>query len=443
MSLSRVLVALGLTSLLASGLVSNCASRGVTHRDAFPRASASPLRGVVLVVLDAARAASFGCYGGPPAASLAVDNLARESVLFEQAFTPAPYTRAAMAALWTSRDPGERGLRKAPRLAEILAARGVATAGFVANPNAGRNFGLARGFDRFDELDGLPPPRSDQLLPGFESFVRETRGRFFAYVHVREPHFPYDPPPAFKAPFGLPRLLPAEAFTDPDWIDSLNRRGGPTEAEGADLRRMYEANLAFADSLVARLRRILEDAGAWKQTAFIVTADHGEALGEHGFVGHNRQVYAESAQVPLVMRVPGLAPARRTRLASLLDVAPTVAGLLEVADARSGFHGQDLLSTSGEGERHLLCVGTEPAPAVAWRDELHTLVVSGQRAELFDRTEDPGETRDRSREEPGVIARMLEELEEARNQRAAVPPENLASPSPEAKELLRALGYVR
>src|SRR5262249_56705222 len=124
--------------------------------------------------------------GGPT-----VDTLAREPLLFEQAFPPAPYTRAAMTAVWTSRDPGERGIRKAPRLAEILSTHGVATAGFLANPNAGRNVGLDRGFARFEELDRVPPPRSDELLPALESFLRETSGRFFAYVHVREPHFPY------------------------------------------------------------------------------------------------------------------------------------------------------------------------------------------------------------------------------------------------------------
>jgi arylsulfatase A-like enzyme len=395
----------------------------------------------VLVVLDAARAASFGCYGGSSSATPAVDNLARESVLFEQAFTPAPYTRAAMTAVWTSRDPGERGLRKAPRLAEILSAHDVTTAGFLANPNAGKNAGLARGFKRFEELDGMPP-RSDELVPAFERFVRESHGRFFAYVHVREPHFPYDPPASFKAPFGAPRLLPAEAFTDPDWIDSLNRRGGPTEAEASDLRRMYQANLAFADSLVGRLRRVLESSGAWKDTAFILTADHGEALGEHGFVGHNLQVYAESAQVPLLVRVPGVPPTRRTPLASLIDLAPTIAGLLEAKDPKVRFRGQDLLATSGEEERRLLCVASGNEPAVAWRDELHTLVVSGQKAELFDRADDPGEARDRASEEPGVIARMLKELELARVDLAAVPVPDPERPTPEQKERLRALGYA-
>jgi len=159
-------------------------------------------------------------------------------------------------------------------------------------------------------------------------------------------------------------------------------------------------------------------------------------------VGHNRQVYAESAQVPLLVRVPGLPPARRTALASLLDVAPTVASLLDVKDPSMRFRGHDLLAASGGEERRLLCVASGGEPAVAWRDELHTLVVSGHKAELFDRAEDPGEIRDRAREEPGVIARMLQELETARVELAAVPVPDPASPAPEQKEMLRALGYA-
>ncbi len=414
---------------------------GAPWRSVLQRAEPGPrLRGVVLVVLDAARARSFGAYGGGSEVSPAVDDLARESVFFEHAFTPAPYTRAAMTAVWTSRQPGERGMRRAPRLPEVLFANGVATAAFVANPNAGRNLGLDRGFALFDERDADPPPRSDELVPAFEAFVRAQAGRFFAYVHVREPHFPYDPPRAFAAAFGPARHVPEEAFTDPDWIDSLNRRGAPTEGEAEDLRRRYEANLAFADSVVARLRGVLESAGAWKDTAFVVTADHGEAFGEHGFVGHNRQVYAESAEVPLVLRLPGRPAARRSELASLLDLAPTIAGLFDAHDADWSFEGRDLLKPL-PADRRLLCVADGTSPDVALRSERETLVVAGHDVHRYDSAGAPGEQHDLAPARPAIVSRLREQLERAKAHVDLGVPRAPLAPSTETKEMLRTLGY--
>jgi len=114
MGFSRAMVA-----LLFVAFASVVGSFGPEGRAALRAPDAPPLHGVVLVVLDAARAQSVGAFGGKPGVTPHLDALARESIVFDQAFTPAVYTRAAMAALWTSREPGERGLRRAPRLAEV------------------------------------------------------------------------------------------------------------------------------------------------------------------------------------------------------------------------------------------------------------------------------------------------------------------------------------
>jgi arylsulfatase A-like enzyme len=443
LSPSRTTVVLGLL-----GLVSAVAGvRTFIGRGPNPPAEVSgppPARprNAVIVVLDAARAQSFGTYGGRRAVTPFVDALSAESVVFEQAFTPAVYTRAAMSALWTSRPPGEPGLRKAPRLAEILSARGFETAGFIGNPNAGRTYGHARGFAEFRELEGTPPPPGEKLVELFAAFLERTRGRFFTYVHVREPHFPFHPPTPFSDRFGPPRLLPREAFTDPDWLDSLNRRGNPTPGEIRDFVSQYEANLAYADHVVGRLRSALETAGRWDETVFVVTADHGEALGEHGFVGHNQQVYAESAQVPLVVRVPGLGAARLGRMASLLDLAPTLAVLLGAGDAASTFRGVDLLAPEAGPERGLRCIAAD-GKAVAWRDPRYTLVVSGGRAALFDRREDPGETHDRARDKPEVVARLAEALRGEWPEGLELATDEGSVPDADTASLLRALGYVR
>jgi arylsulfatase len=394
--------------------------------------------GVVLVVLDAARAGALGAYGGRHDVTPHLDELARESWLFEQAFTPAVYTRAAMTALWTSREPTKAGRRHAVRLPEVLQARGVRTAGFVANPNAGRSFGYDRGFDAFDEVDGVPPPPSGSLVEGFGRFLDLVGDqRFFVYIHLREPHFPFTPPPPFAHRFGAPVLLPEEALVDPDWIASLNLRGGPTPEEAAELRRAYEANLAYADELVGRIRAHLSRAGRAADTALIVTADHGEALGEHGHVGHNDQAYAESAHVPLLLHARGLGARRSSRLVGLLDIAPTVTQLFG-AHAPS-FEGVSLLDRTGSAERTLSCVGTDPAAVHAVRDARYSLVVTGGRTELFDRRTDPEETVDLAAKEPALLARLAR-----RAPQAAPTLEPEASAKEEtAREALRALGYVK
>jgi arylsulfatase len=443
-SLSRKTIALGLLGLASAGAgLHYWVGRGAHPQpEAVAATGRVSLQGAVVVVLDAARAGSFGCYGGRRGVTPAVDALARESIVFEQAFTPAVYTRAAMNALWASRPPGEPGLPKAPRLAEILRARGFQTAGFSANPNAGRTYGHARGFSEFHELEGPAPPRSGPLVERFVDFLGRVRGRFFAYVHVREPHFPYDPPAPFSDRFGPPLLLPMEAFTDPEWLESLNRRGSPTPGERGDLLRRYEANLAYADHLVDRLRAALVTAGLWEETALVVTADHGEAMGEHGFVGHNEQVFVESAQVPLVMRVPGLGARRLTRLASLMDVAPTLAVLLGAAEAGGSFRGVNLLGPDDGRRRGLACV-TVDAKTVAWRDDRYTLVLSGDRVQLFDRHEDPGESRDRARDWVELRTRLLGELRSEWGSKLKIDAAEGAVPDPDTRRMLRALGYVQ
>ena len=408
------------------------------------------------MVLDAARARSFSCYGHDRETTPRIDGIARGGLLFENAFSPAPFTRGAMTAVWTSREPGEPGTRKAVRLSEILAAQGIHTAGVVGNPNAGASFGFDRGFAELHEVDDPTRERAESLLPTVERILQARRAsRLFLYLHLREPHFPYDPPPPFRGRFGVPKLLPAEAALDPDWIPSLNRRGGPSPDEAVDLARLYDANLAYADDVIGRLRDRLSAAGLWGETALIVTADHGEALGEHGFVGHNDQVYDESTHVPLIVRGPGPetpgapGPKRIDALASLLDIAPTVAGLFGLpreACVRAGFRGRSLIAADfAEGDERLLMTRSAGDPAAyALRDRRTTLIVSPKgQAQVFDRQASPGETQDLAAAQPELLQQRLDALAAHRAALGQATELEEASPSPRTREALRALGYTR
>jgi arylsulfatase A-like enzyme len=407
------------------------------------------VKAVLLLVLDAASVRHFGSYGYGGGATPEIDRLAARGDVFLDAYSPAPYTRAAILALLTSHEPGTRGTLEAPRLAELVAAQGIHTAGFVGNPNAGPAYSFDRGFAEFHEAysDG---PQAGTFRPLLKRFLRRNRKRrFFAWVHYREPHFPYDPPPAFAARFPL-EALSRRAGTDQAFLDSVcGRTGGPTARDLRDLDRLYDANLAYVDAEVGWLWRQIVAAGLAGTTAVILTADHGEALCEHAFVGHNVQVYDESVHVPLIVRRPGTYwPRRHHAMVSLVDLAPTIVGLFGLGgDATTGsFQGRDVFSEapSGPSPRAFFFRSATEPPSLALRDEGFTLVYrpSPETVELYDRRRDPDERHDVASAHPALVRRYRAALlsRAERLSGPAVPP--ASQRTPELLERLKALGYV-
>ncbi len=428
------------------------------------------LRGtnVILIVLDAAGAAHFGCYGYARPTTPAIDRIASEGVVFERAYTPAVFTLSAMGSLWTSLYPDEhhRGvpydapLPKSPlTLAELLGANGITTAGWVANGVAGPGFGLDRGFSEFTEIfreHGHSAGAFAKALPAW----LEAHGdrRFFAYLHFREPHFPFDPPPPFTARFGPDGPLPRAVRADQGWIDKINSGRVRLDAAAADhLVRLYDGNLAFADQEVGRLRSALEGLGLWERTVVIVTADHGEGLLEHDFVGHNKQLYEESAHIPLIVRFPaGRGPAglRVKALVDLLDVAPTVAdifGVLGKGGSDRAFAGRSLLAVAA-GAPGTPAVFTRTAtgerPSYAVRDG-RFVYIRGLRygsEELYDAVADAQQKREIAGKRPleaayyrQLLQRWLASLRRGIGEEGGAK----AQLTPEQLENLRALGYVQ
>ncbi len=414
--------AVGWEGAQVSGSSASAGLLAAPTESAAPAAALDALRAglrdthVILVILDAARARSFSCYGSARRTTPEICRLASEGVLFEQAYTPAVFTLSAMASLWTSLPPLAHHAGAAyddalptgpPTLAELLRAGGVHSAGLIANSMAGPAFGLDRGFAEFDEVHLRLGPRASAVVGVAADWLRARRaqpGRFFLYVHVREPHFPYDPPAPFATLFGPDEPLGAFERSDPRWYGEVNdgvRRATP--AQLAHLQRLYDSNLAYADSQVGVLRRALEETGLLERSVLIVAADHGEALHEHGFIGHNQQVFEPSTHVPLIVRFPGgRGPAgKRLRgLVDLLDIAPTVAdvfGLRAEAGAR-GFRGRSLLEllAGAPGKRATYAVSTGELRAIGLRHESFKYVrnVHFGVERLFDLEADPAELRD-------------------------------------------------
>jgi arylsulfatase A-like enzyme len=430
------------------------------------------LRGVnVLVVLmDAARASHLGCYGYDRPTTPEIDRLAREGVVFERAYAPAPFTVASVSSMWTSLYPdahhyGVRHDASLPpehtTLAEVLAEREVATAGFVANPSGGAPFGLARGFGEFHHLyeDGgdrsFSIPGAPEFRPGLRRWLEQVRGRrFFGYVHYIEPHFPYDPPPPFDLMFGSDEPLAPAVRRDDTWVRRVNAgRVRPSPEEVRHLVRLYDGNLAFVDREIGWLRRTLEELGLLENTVIVVTSDHGEDLYERGLIGHGGLVNEESLHIPLVVRFPagrGLAGLRIGGLVDLLDVAPTLADLFEVpasSPGARGFQGRSLLPllAGAEGKSAVLGRTMQERPTYALSDGTWKLVYSVRsgRTVLYDLARDPEERQNVAADHPRRAELLRQELlrwlAEVRTRRSSASQRSL---TPEEIEMLRSLGYM-
>lgn len=386
-----------------------------------PRIEVAARPSFLVVVLDAlaARHVSGLGYARPTTPNL--DALVRRGIVFPQAIAPASYTLASTGSLLTGQSPERHGVDAlaldggaaealgpdAPSLAGALAAAGWRTAAFVTNPNAGARHGFDAGFARYDALYADPALWDEgvagaHLPPRLAEFLAEERERpFLAYVHVFEPHAPYDAPADLLERFVRPYAGDADGSRA--WLDDYKL--GRIEAAPADfehLADLYDARVALADRVLGELIATLAASGRGDDTVLVVTSDHGEATGEHGWVEHGDLVYEEQLEVPLVVHVPGrdALPQRVPGPATLADVAPTLLALAGVP-VPQGMEGLDLLGAPLDRARPLLARSHGTAmlpPKVAWRRGALKLVVdlgTGRR-ELYDLHEDPLELVDLS-----------------------------------------------
>jgi arylsulfatase A-like enzyme len=442
---------------------------------------------VLLVSVDTLRADRLGYAGHAAARTPSLDRLAREGAAFTQAWTTIPRTTQALASLLTSLPPAQHGVRRigerlpasARSLAEILREAGFATAAVSANAVAGPAQGLDQGFDAFTDAPALAaryglrrrglPGREPEVGPA-EAATREALrllGELDAprllWVHYMDPHFVYAPPAPYNAAVDWSRFdfyrerrrhRPVQASTFFD-LHGLSSAALP------ELAALYDAEIAYTDHWLGRLLGGLE-----RETLVVVTADHGESLGENGYYFEHGDFVSEAElAIPLLFWWPGQIPAglRLAAPVSCLDVAPTLLGLLGLeppaglalagADRSPWLRGaapapelgDDLFAESGEAlleDNPRREPGSEPWAALRrgpWK-LVRVPGPDGARYALYDLGRDPGEKHDRAAEEPDRVASMRARLD-AWWQRAR-PAAQAPRAAPEVEAELRALGYV-
>ena len=445
---------------------------------------------VVLVLVDALRADHLGCYGYARPTSPHLDALAAESTLFRDAVTAAPWTLPAMATLWTSLYPSVHGAIRASHmkgfsldperfrpssrlessrltLAEILRDAGFATAAFIDGAYATSPFGLTQGFDaRYEgNLDGLRP-NVEALL---EWLDRQQPAKFFTYLHTLAVHSPYVGPRLWSGTterqileakqLEEERRYEAMSFdpTYSGWMDGSQRalgaigRPGRTvsDADRAHLVALYDQGIAYADFWIGRLIDGLAQRGLLEQTVFVVTADHGEELLDHGGLQHGTHFYDEAMRVPLFMRTPGSPPRVVTQQVGLIDVMPTLLELLGT-DRVLDVQGRSLVPLiRGEAlpERALFAEAPNFGGLRALRTERWKYITTPGTGTLFDLQSDPHETVNlcaSNRSACAPFARQMAEWQNANRAMAArlgFGPGAPARVDEALRRKLRALGY--
>jgi choline-sulfatase len=398
-----------------------------------PRAPSFPGAPVILISIDTLRADHLPAYGYTRVETPSIDALGRDSILFENAYSQCPLTLPSHVSMLTGLLPAQHGVRSNlgyrfdgaahPTLARLLRAHGYATGGAVSAYVLRGATGIGESLDFFDDSVGgdVEWTRDLSLLqrPGAETARRaiawaegvKTRP-FFLFLHIYEPHLPWEPPEPYKSRYGS----------------------------------TYDGEVAASDGVVGEFVGQLKRAGVYDRAIILLVADHGEGLGDHGEQEHGILLYREALHVPLLLKLPGSRDAG-TRVAEpvgLIDLVPTVTGLLAF-EAPPALPGVSLLVRDPRGgtrPRRIYSETYYPRIHLGW-SPLRSLVdarnhyIDGPKPELYDVLRDPRETADRLGDEAAVARSMKSALEAYRA--------GFSDPGrvdPDLAEKLKALGYL-
>ncbi len=351
--------------------------------------------GLVLIVIDTLRGDRLGCTGYASAVSPNLDALAASGTRFDDAMTPVPVTLPATSSLMTGRYPFHHGVRDNNRfqlpeaeetLAERFLAKGWRTGAVIGAAVLAADQGIAQGFETYDEAFTGPYPAYEPSLRYLADDLAETRRRaddvtdraletlegfggdnFFLFVHYYDVHQHYDPPPAFAA---------------------------------MHAQSLYDGEISFVDHEIGRLLAAVRE--RHPNALVVVTADHGEGLGDHGEPGHGFLLYQTTLRVPLIVAGPGVPEGVvRTDPVSLIDLEPTLGATFDLPRAGEDRDGRVLAwDAAPQSAPELYAETFRSLVSYNW-SELRALRRGGDkiiqardRCELYDLETDPAETTD-------------------------------------------------
>ena len=427
---------------------------------------------VLLISVDTLRADRLGAYGSDRGLTPRLDELANESVVFERAYAPSSFTVPSVSAFLTGRYPEQNGIYtneftlnpKVPTLATLLKDEGYRTGAVVSNWVLRRASGLDAGFEDFNdrfgqiEINRGAPERiaaytTDDTLAMLDRLT-DAGQRVFLWVHYQDPHGPYTPPEDYLATYvAKEKARPGGRAVLPLGRDHRGLDGIPTyqvlgsEREVGHYIGAYDAEVRYMDEELGRLMDGVKQRGLWNSATVAFVADHGEGLGEKGYwFAHGEYLNDPLVHVPMILRSPNLKPGRHGAPVGLVDLLPSMAGLLPF-DAPSGILGNDVLSAPPDAShplylatllgatRNRLAFIQDGYRLVAEFDEAGTM----QKGELYR----IGEDEEISAQDPTRAQALLQALIQYKSEKVKL--EHPATPQPRTQmdlEALRALGYV-
>jgi arylsulfatase A-like enzyme len=421
--------------LTASVLLSTACADRAPAPPVAPQGGASPTA-LLVITLDTTRADRIGAYGHRTARTPNIDGLADRGVLFEQALTPAPLTVPAHASLMTGYQPPHHGVRTNDdvlqdepnlTLAEILRERGFRTGAFLGAAVLHRWSGLDQGFETYGDdfpLDSSPfdsfyaEKRAAEVVAAALGWLSEVGDEpFFLWVHLFDPHAPYQPPGEFAA-----------EFRD----------------------RPYDGEIAYGDEQIGVLLEALGRLGLRDRTLIMFLSDHGEGLGEHREGSHGFFIYDSTVRIPFIISCPSVLPQRLrvTSQVQIVDFMPTALAILG-ADQGIETGGRNLSSlVAGEEIEEVAIYGETRYPLAThgW-SPLASLrregfkVIRAPTPELYDLNRDPSEARNLF-EGGDRETRMLSELADLESEISRTLEPRTELIDPQRLEALEALGYV-
>jgi choline-sulfatase len=391
---------------------------------------------VIVVTLDTTRADRLGCYGFRGVSTPNLDALAQDGVVFDNATAVVPLTFPSHSSMFTGLIPPHHGVRDnggffldddKVTLAERLKQAGYATGAFVAAWVLESRWGLAQGFDHYSdkfELSkykivslGTVQKTGDEVMSDTLAWLDTVKSqKYFAWVHLYDPHAPYEAPEPYATQY---------ASTP------------------------YVAEIAYTDAVVGRLTTWLRQNGQLERTVIVVTADHGESLGDHGEASHAYFIYGATTHVPFIVRTPWGLTGRSAARVSGADLMPTVLDLvgLPPQPAIDGRSAARAVLDPGAALGHLAYAETYfPRYHFGWqhlrslRDDRYTFIDAPE-PELYDLSADPGETKNIFKANSARAEELRLKMEDLAKSSGEKAPER-QSLDPDTLQRLAALGYV-
>jgi arylsulfatase len=417
-------------------------------REGAPRAAR-----VILITCDTLRADRLGMYGCEQPTSPALDAFAREAILFEEAYSAAPWTQPSLSSLMTGRSPEELGIvpgnvrrigAGSVTLAERLSERGIATAAVVSNvllkrvsppPGVPGPIGLEQGFAHYDDrMDSREAVRAfpervaqdttDAALAWLDARAGGASEPFFLWLHYQDPHGPYTPPPPHDTEFQRAQRdgLELPLGTTMRGLGQIPKYQVLGQERRADVyRERYDGEVRYFDRAVGRFLAQLRQRGLYEDALILFTSDHGESLGEHDYwFCHGENLQREVVRVPLLIRFPGgdgrrIAPGadgyRRVQaVASLYDLWATILGAFDLPPGPS--RGRALLDPAALPLQRPIVHSFVPLEQPCWwavSDGRYRLLWSEKlpTPRLFDVRADPREQHDLAAGEPDRVQALL------------------------------------